>query len=156
MTLSLAGSWTLIDEASHEVGPIAIPGDVHSALIAAGRIPDPMIGKNEAEMQWVGDAVWEVRRRFAVAASEIEGKWAVLDLEFVDTFASVFVNGVNVGEVDSSFRRYRFDVTKALRRATTTSHYASARRPPKRMRARRGSPSRSRGVLATTASPTST
>ena len=113
--ISLAGEWRLYDAAGIEVAPCAIPGDIHSALIAAGRIPDPMIGLNETECQWVGEATWEIRRSVKLKAEELVGKWAVLDLEFVDTVADLFVNGVEVAALDSCFLRHRIDVTSRLR-----------------------------------------
>ena len=35
--LDLSGSWTLADAARQFTAPITLPGDVHSALLAAGR-----------------------------------------------------------------------------------------------------------------------
>jgi len=113
--VSLAGAWDLRDASGASVASCPIPGDIHSALVAAGRIPDPMIGLNEREAQWVGDAEWEIRRTFDVQPAELAGKWAVLDLEFVDTFAEVLVNGRSVASLGSSFIRHRIDVTVALR-----------------------------------------
>lgn len=115
MPISLAGPWMLHDAAGIQIGPCPIPGDVHSALIAAGRIPDPMIGRNEADVQWVGNETWELRRRFLLDGAEIAGKWAVLDLEFVDTFAEVIVNGFDVARISSSFIRHRLDVSDVIR-----------------------------------------
>jgi len=115
MPLSLAGTWTLHDAAGVQIGPCPIPGDIHSALIAAGRIADPMIGRNEAAVQWVAEATWEIRRRFTLDGAELVGKWAVLDLEFLDTFADVIINGFNVGRTASSFMRHRLDVSDVLR-----------------------------------------
>ena len=66
--ISLSGPWTLADAAGTEVAPCPIPGDIHSALIAAGRIPDPMIGTREAEVQWVHETEWEIRRSFDLPA----------------------------------------------------------------------------------------
>ncbi len=113
--ISLGGIWALHDASGEEVAACPIPGDIHSALIAAGRIPDPMVGTNEDAVQSVADAVWEIRRSFSVPAGTLDGKWAVLDLEFVDTFADVIVNGQVVGRTETSFRRHRLDVTDALR-----------------------------------------
>ena len=31
---------------------VAVPGDVHQALVAAGRIPDPFWDRNELECAW--------------------------------------------------------------------------------------------------------
>jgi beta-mannosidase len=115
MPISLDGAWTLHDAAGVEIGTCPVPGDVHSALIAAGRIRDPMIGRNEADVQWVGDAAWEIRRRFTLDSGDIAGKWAVLDLEFVDTFAHVTVNGFDVARLSSSFVRHRLDVGDVIR-----------------------------------------
>ncbi len=47
---------------------ITVPGDVHSALIDAGQIPDPYYGKNELDVQWVGQREWIVKAEFDVSA----------------------------------------------------------------------------------------
>lgn len=113
--VSLAGSWILYDTAGTAVAPCPIPGDIHSALIAAGRIPDPMIGTNEADIQWVHEAEWEIRRSFDLPAGALANKWAVLDLEFLDTIAEVTVNGTAVASLDSSFIRHRIDLSGVVR-----------------------------------------
>jgi len=58
-TLDLAGTWSL-HKPGDEAGavPISVPGDTHSALLAAGKIPDPYYGINEKEVQWVGEQDW--------------------------------------------------------------------------------------------------
>jgi len=118
--ISLAGAWTLRDAAGIVVGPCPIPGDIHSALFAAGRIPDPMIGTNEAEVQWVAEVEWEISRTFAVDAAALAGKWPVLDLEFVDTIAEVTINGKAVARLESSFIRHRLDLSDVLRAGENT------------------------------------
>ena len=112
---SLAGLWTLHDGNGAVVGACPIPGDIHSALHTLGRIPDPMVGTNEADVQWVAEAEWEIRRSFDVDAAELAGKWPVLDLEFVDTVADVSVNGTLVAKLESSFIRHRLDLAKVLK-----------------------------------------
>lgn len=115
MHISLAGPWSLYDAAGALVGACAVPGDIHSALMAEGRIPDPMVGRNEADQQWVSEATWEIRRSFNLAPEALSGKWAVLDLEFVDTFADVMINGFDVARLGSCFIRHRLDVSDVLR-----------------------------------------
>ena len=112
---SLAGTWTLHDAKGNVVGPCPIPGDVHSALHALGKIPDPLTGTHELDVRWVGEAEWELRRTFEVAAADLAGKWPVLDLEFVDTIADVTVNGKHVALLESSFIRHRLDLSDVLR-----------------------------------------
>ena len=42
----------------------SFPGDVHTALLAAGEIPDPYFGENEQAVMWVHDTAWTVERTF--------------------------------------------------------------------------------------------
>ncbi|MFM2278314.1 MAG: hypothetical protein RLZZ444_545, partial [Pseudomonadota bacterium] len=107
----LAGAWRLTSEDIDLA--MAIPGDVHSALEAGGVIPDPYFGANEAKVQWVSERDWSVSRTFDMPET-IEGSW-YLDLDFVDTVATVRVNGIIVLEANNCFRRYRPDVTAALK-----------------------------------------
>ena len=62
--LDLSGAWRLESGDGGMAAAIALPGDVHSALIAAGIIPDPYVGRNELEVRWVADADWRLTRDF--------------------------------------------------------------------------------------------
>ena len=62
----------------------------------------------------VGETDWEIVRRFHVAAADLAGRWAVLELEFVDTFAEIVLNGTTIATLGSCFLRHRIDVTGAL------------------------------------------
>jgi beta-mannosidase len=73
--IALAGPWTLCDADGAAVAACPIPGDIHSALIAAGRIPDPMVGSNEADVQWIHETEWEIRRSFDLPPEALAGKW---------------------------------------------------------------------------------
>ena len=66
--LDLSGKWTLRqeDDPGQPAVEMAVPGGVHTALLAAGRIPDPFFGQNEKAVQWVGQKDWRVERRFTV------------------------------------------------------------------------------------------
>ncbi|MGR6430535.1 glycosyl hydrolase 2 galactose-binding domain-containing protein [Rhizobium sp. PAMB 3174] len=115
MTVDLAGEWRLSD-GEHAVA-ISLPGDVHSALQAAGVIPDPYAGRNEEVVQWVAHRDWTLERSFTL--DDVDGDW-YLDVDYLDTVATVTVNGVVVLEADNCFRRYRPDVTKALKAGENT------------------------------------
>ena len=41
-----------------------VPGDVHTALLEAGVIPDPYRGRNEYAVRWVADRDWTLTRTF--------------------------------------------------------------------------------------------
>ncbi len=132
--LNLAGAWQLTgtDAAGRPVEcPISVPGDVQSALLAAGKMVNPYFGSNETNIQWVGDREWTVRRQFDCDEAVL-GKRAVwLRLDAVDTFATVSLNGQVLGETDNRFRRWEYDVKRWLRRGenelTLSFHPAKAR-----------------------------
>ena len=116
--LDLSGMWRLegTDERGEALScPIAVPGGVHSALFKAGRIPDPYWGRNELKTQWVGRQDWKVSRTFTVDAKTCARKAIVLRLDNVDTFATVFLNGRELGKTDNRFRRWEFDVKPYLK-----------------------------------------
>ena len=114
-TLSLAGNWNLTEKGKDEVLSIAVPGDVHSALLAAGKIPDPHFGRNEKKTQWVADREWTISRAFEVDADFLKAENVILRLEDVDLFCAVFVNGKEVGRTDDRYLRYDFDVKPYLK-----------------------------------------
>lgn len=131
--LDLAGDWTL--SGSNEVGqaiscPIAVPGDVHSALFKAKLMPDPFWGCNETNVQWVGRHDWTIERTFDVSAELLSHKKIILRLEDCDTFATIFVNGRKVGSASDRFLRWDFDVKPFLKvgKNVIRGEFASAAR----------------------------
>lgn len=113
--LSLDGAWTLTEAGQGEAIPASVPGVVHLDLLAAGRIPDPYVGANERDVQWVGERDWTYRRTFDVPADLLDATAVDLCADGLDTLATVHVNGVLVGDVDNMVRRWRWDVGQILR-----------------------------------------
>ncbi len=115
--LDLSGIWHLreADNAVQFTVPIQVPGGVHSALLAAGKIPDPFFGQNELLTQDVGRKDWRVERTFQVPASLLKAKSVILRAEDVDTFCTIEINGEEIGRTDNRFRRWDFDVKKFLK-----------------------------------------
>ena len=117
--VSLEGAWTLRpveeDETISGTVPMTVPGDVQSALYAAGKIKDPFWGRNERDIQWVGQKEWLIERTFDVPAPLLARTSVILRLERVDTFCEVTVNGKKLGVTGNAFRRYDYDVTGLLK-----------------------------------------
>jgi beta-mannosidase len=111
--LDLAGTWQLHNKARNITVDYPVPGDVHSALIAAGQIPHPYKGTNEFAVRWVADEEWVATKRFNL--EKIESGEYFLDIDYLDTVADVSVNGVHVLHAENCFRSYKSDVTKALK-----------------------------------------
>lgn len=100
--------------ATSEYLPVAqFPTNIHLDLIANGIIPDPYIGKNELDVQWVGEAVWIYRTTFCSPAVPTGAK-AVLAFDGLDTFATAVLNGREILKTESMFISERVDVTDCL------------------------------------------
>ncbi|MGM9489048.1 glycosyl hydrolase 2 galactose-binding domain-containing protein [Ideonella sp. YS5] len=91
----------------------AVPGSAHGALLAAGRIPDPFFGTNETEVRWVGERAWAWRLHFDV---DQLAPHEDLVFEGLDTYCSVWLNGLPLFSSDNMFVPQRVDVRKRLRR----------------------------------------
>jgi len=115
--IPLTGQWRLTSPDSTHAATISIPGDIHTALKTADIIPDPYVGRNENDVQWVAHQDWQIERSFNV--DEPDGSW-YLDITYLDTVAIVFVNDVPVLSADNCFRRYRPDVSAALKPGENT------------------------------------
>ena len=114
--IDLAGEWRLEQAGKSEVNcPITVPGDVHTALLAAKLIPDPYYAANEYLTMWVGRADWLQRRAFDVPQGFLAAPSVILRLDEVDTFATVTLNGHVLPRMDNRFRRWDFDVKPFLR-----------------------------------------
>jgi beta-mannosidase len=108
--LDLAGCWTLSDESGAHVVDFDLPGDGISALVRAGVLPDPYWGRNEYDCRWVSERDWVATRSFTH-----DGSAAELVVEGLDTGAEVRLNGVQVLSAANVHRRWRVDVTNALK-----------------------------------------
>ncbi len=91
--------------------PVDVPGDVHSALIAAGRIEDPFYSTNEFACAWVEEREWWYRLRFDGGAAQAEDIHDRLIFHGLDTFARVYLNGELLGEHANMFHAAIFNVS---------------------------------------------
>ncbi|KAG9241152.1 glycoside hydrolase superfamily [Calycina marina] len=116
----LDDNWTFKqadDEASKFLPVAQFPTNVHLDLIAHGIIADPFIGKNENDIQWVGEVPWVYRTTFSTTSLFQDGEHAVkavLAFGGLDTFSTVVLNGIEILKTENMFIPERVDVTKLL------------------------------------------
>jgi beta-mannosidase len=103
----LSEGWTL-----HHDGaalPAAVPGCVHTDLLAAGVIPDPFLSQAETEVAWVGRRDWTYETMLDASPGGHEQTDLVFD--GLDTAAEIRAGGQLLGRVRNMHRSHRFDVT---------------------------------------------
>ncbi len=126
--LPLPGQWTCrpFDDGDNLAAVLAepqgwhraqVPGNVYQDLLSEGLIPDPYIGQNERDVQWVAQRNWVYRLDFELRAIPSEGE---IDLvcEGLDTFAEVRLNDHCVLRSDNMFVPHRIGVRPWLREGT--------------------------------------
>ncbi len=95
--------------------PALVPGEVHTSLLAAGRIPEPYYGTNVEQVQWVERREWWYRLSFEVPlAAPGSRSHDLLTFEGLDTYATIYLNGAELGRHQNMFRPAVFDVTGRL------------------------------------------
>ena len=103
----------LPEGAPHLVGslPAAVPGSVHTDLIAAGVIDDLAVRGTEAEQAWVMETDWSYATTVDASAG---GARRELVLEGLDTLAAVSIDGEPVLVSSDMFHRHVLDLSDRL------------------------------------------
>jgi len=115
-TLNLReGDWQLRSVGESEWITVSIPGEVHVALMQAGKIPNPFEADNEHRVQWVAQRDWVFKGNIRVPGELLEEDRVWLCLDGLDTLAEVSVNDSILGETDNAFRTYSWEVKELLK-----------------------------------------
>jgi beta-mannosidase len=95
---------------------VPIPGGAHRALIAAGQIPDPFYDRNETACAWMEVREWWYRIPFTAPDEPLAaGERIRLVCHGLDTFATLWLDGQEIGQHENMFRAAEFDVGERLR-----------------------------------------
>ena len=93
-----------------------VPGTIHQDLLNHNRIPNPFYGMNEEAVQWVENEDWMYRTSFVVTEEQLNRDAAVLELDGLDTYADVFLNGALILCSDNMFVGHKVPVKSVLRK----------------------------------------
>lgn len=111
---SLNRNWQVRQQEFEEWFSASVPGSVHTALMAARRIPDPFIGTNEAQVQWVAEKNWVYRLFFYPSPGILDHERVELVFDGLDTLAEVRLNGAILGTADNMHRSWHWEVKDLL------------------------------------------
>ncbi|MCJ1313633.1 Beta-mannosidase B [Agyrium rufum] len=109
--------WTFkqADDESASFLPVAqFPTNIHLDLMHHKIIPDVFVGKNENDVQWIGEKDWIYKTSFQTPVELPKGSQAVLAFDGLDTHASVKLNGKEILKTENMFIPERVDITDAL------------------------------------------
>jgi beta-mannosidase len=119
LSLDLGGDmWTMSEEGGSQKTKAVVLGSTYTNLLRAGAIPNPFDGENNDKVQWVAEKNWIFERAFD-APEELRSKQnAQLVCEGLDTLATLWLNGRQLGHADNMFRTWTFDIKPYLRKGT--------------------------------------
>ena len=115
--LSLDGKWTM---SSHEdfrdAIPATVPGSVHAALVAAGKMPDPTVGRNQPVVAKASYKTWWLRTTFQRPQS-MQGERLIFD--GICNRCTIWLNGVKLGGHEGMFGGPEFEIAPHLKDTNT-------------------------------------
>ncbi len=97
--------------------PAKVPGCVHLDLLCNGVISDPFTSFHEHGCQWVDIADWVYRTSFVYESDESDGLYGlrkVLRFEGLDTIATIYLNGDEIGHSENMFIPLEIDVSESI------------------------------------------
>lgn len=123
--VSLDGEWQLawFPEGSRPIAgpadlvglpvvPARVPGNVELDLVRAGKLADPFVGDHIFDLRPLEFCEWWYRRRFP--APQATGHRVELAFHGLDCFATIWLNGRELGRTANMLVEHRFDVTGLL------------------------------------------
>ena len=121
IVLSLDGEWQLAEEGSEaerladewpDAVSAIVPGSIHTALVEAGKIPDPTVGANQTIARRESFKTWWMKRRF-IRPTGSQGQ--KLLFEGVCNKCTIWLNGHRLGRHEGMFGGPQFDIADLLR-----------------------------------------
>ena len=123
--LVLDGTWQMAEAGAErarlksewpDAMPAQVPGSVHAALVAAGKLPDPTIGRNQQIVAKASYKTWWFKTTFRKPAGTT-GERLVFD--GVCNRCTVWLNGARLGEHEGMFGGPSFDIASRLQETNT-------------------------------------
>jgi beta-mannosidase len=121
-TQLLTAGWRFHQSGKEGWTPATVPGCVHTDLLAAGQIPDPLYRDNELQQQWISKADWDYETTFTIAPETLRRRNLELVFKGLDTYADVTLNEATILHTDNMFREWRVSVKPQLRAGENRLH----------------------------------
>jgi beta-mannosidase len=94
--------------------PAQVPGNVELDLERAGELPEIYFANNIHSLRPLETHTWWLTRTFSLPENAGQSPWELV-CEGLDTLATVWINGVQVGHSDNMLVEQRFDASPALK-----------------------------------------
>jgi beta-mannosidase len=113
-------NWVFRKKGEDQWLPAQVPGCVHTDLLQNNLIPDPFVGLNEREVQWIEKEDWEYQCVFNVSAYLLDHDNLEIWFYGVDTYADIYLNGKFILETNNMFHPWSAEVKTLLHEGENT------------------------------------
>lgn len=97
-----------------------LPSSIHMDLFKNGLIADPYQDNNEQKQAWIEKTDWEYELNFLLSSSILNHQKLDLNFEGLDTYATLFLNGNELGKANNMFRSWQYEVANLLQEGQNT------------------------------------
>lgn len=113
LTFDLNGEWSVSSTDNEYACLGQVPGYAYLDLIRNNLIEDPYVGLNEQKNQGLEHKNWVYTKKFHWDTSQ---SLDMTELVFkgIDTYATIFLNGKEIGQTTNMFRSFSFDINDNL------------------------------------------
>ena len=95
------------------------PTTLHRALCEAGVLPEPYVGLNSKQYEWIEGKIWYFKKTFTLSPEEKarvqRGDYVFLSFDGLDYYSRVWFNGVHMGRHEGMFGGPEFEISKLLK-----------------------------------------
>jgi len=114
-TIELKDNWTFSIANENVWHSAQIPGNIFSDLLQHSMIPNPLLGTNEKEVQWVSQQDWEYQLDNIQLPDLKAGQHFQLILPEIDTYADIYWNNQFLFRTDNAFRTWKINIDQISR-----------------------------------------
>lgn len=107
--------WQFRQARGNDMHKATVPGTVHTDLMDNGLIPNPFVGQNERQVQWVDKEDWIYSTTFDLNEEAVADNFVSLVFDGLDTYADVYLNDSLVLRADNMFRRWEVPAKALLK-----------------------------------------
>ena len=115
LSIPLHENWEFKSLSDSDWLPATVPGSVHTDLLVHNIIKDPFYRLQELDAQWVDKKDWEYKTQFTVDEAIFNKEQIELNFEGLDTYATVYLNNIEILKADNAFLGWKIDCKKHLK-----------------------------------------
>ena len=120
--VSLAGSdWSIKNGADLQaVG--TVPGTIHTILFSAKLIDEPYWRFHDTDLRYLVNQSWTFTKSFSLQSQFLDSTQFILHFDQIDTVSNITLNNCNLGQTNSMFFAYEFNVPRTCLQTENTLH----------------------------------